>query len=586
MKQVDAIHYGTGVVLLTGIILHLTGGTAALVGVPIAFVAGLLYLVMVIAGSAREKNAGNVMFPKTEVSFPRILEKKAEDEAAPEDPAQVLSRAHRKMLWGATEQLIDTLLDDAIALIRSRMEAFTVALFFPTLDDGYLLRRYDSPCEHINKDAVLYPGVGVIGSFLKEGARQLNLKEIVSDSATLYYYARDVGVRSLMVSPIVADGGNRGAIIVDSTSAGNFTEEHQAFLGAVASLLGQAIFSSYMHTEHKLQHSRLAAMSVIEKEFFSNLTQKGIVGKIAELVPLALPCDRLTISMKTEEGNTARIVAAVGNDVEAFEKKTFSLKEKSLVSVVYSRNIMLARNFSGEHGEVRYFSDEPEEESLQSFVAVPLGVDDCRGVLLVESRKRGVYDDSYRELLGRLGTSAGLAIEKMLIFEKANALATHDGLTGLYNHRTFQQILADEITRAIRYKEPVSLILCDIDFFKKINDTYGHPFGDVVLKGVSACLESSIRQDIDTVARYGGEEFALILVKTDATGAAETAERIRAAISVAPFSSPSGGDVRVTMSFGIAEYRTHARQLNELIAKADKALYRAKETGRNRVEVY
>ena len=386
--------------------------------------------------------------------------------------------------------------------------------------------------------------------------------------------------------PIIADGGNRGTIIVDSTNTGNFTEKHRQFLDKIASLLGQAVFSSYMHTEHKLQHSRLAAMSSIEKEFFSNLTRKGIVGKITEIVPLALPCDRLTISMKSEEGDHAVIVSATGADAGEFEGKSFSLKEKSLASIVYSRDIVLSRNFSDEHTEIRYFKGELINDSLESFVAVPLGVDDCKGVVLVESRRCDVYDDPYLELLGRLGTSAGLAIEKMLIFEQANALATHDGLTGLYNHRTFQQILADEITRAIRYKEPVALILCDIDFFKKVNDTYGHPFGDVVLKGVSALLESSIRQDIDTVARYGGEEFALVLVKTDAAGAAETAERIRMAIASSPFNAPAGGDVKVTMSFGIAEYRTHARQLNELIAKADKALYRAKENGRNRVEVF
>jgi two-component system, cell cycle response regulator len=247
---------------------------------------------------------------------------------------------------------------------------------------------------------------------------------------------------------------------------------------------------------------------------------------------------------------------------------------------------VLSRNYSQERYEVRYFNEEPRNEELMSFVAVPLGVDECKGMLLVESCRPDAYDDSYRELLSRLSTSAGLAIEKMLVFEKANALATHDGLTGLKNHRTFQQLLAEEITRAIRYNEPVALVIGDIDFFKKINDTWGHPFGDTILKGVSAILENSVRQDIDTVARYGGEEFSLILVKTDDEGAAETAERIRSAIAALPFKSPGGDDVHVTMSFGIAEYRKHARQINELIAKADKALYRAKENGRNRVEVY
>jgi diguanylate cyclase (GGDEF)-like protein len=164
--------------------------------------------------------------------------------------------------------------------------------------------------------------------------------------------------------------------------------------------------------------------------------------------------------------------------------------------------------------------------------------------------------------------------------------ATHDGLTGLLNHREFQVVLKDEITRAIRYNDPLSLVICDIDFFKKVNDTYGHPFGDTVLKTVAALLEGSIRQGIDTAARYGGEEFALILVKTDEAQAIETAERIRETIARTLLKSPSGSDVHLTMSFGIAIFGKHAGELGELIKKADKALYRAKKQGRNRVEVF
>jgi diguanylate cyclase (GGDEF)-like protein len=156
----------------------------------------------------------------------------------------------------------------------------------------------------------------------------------------------------------------------------------------------------------------------------------------------------------------------------------------------------------------------------------------------------------------------------------------------LRNHREFQEILKDEITRSIRYNDPLALVICDIDYFKKVNDTYGHQFGDIVLKGISSHLESCIRDAVDTAARYGGEEFALILVKTDDRSAAETVERIRKHIAGLVFKGPSGEDVHVTMSFGIAIYRQHAKQIDELIKKADKALYRAKDQGRNRVEVF
>jgi diguanylate cyclase (GGDEF)-like protein len=165
-------------------------------------------------------------------------------------------------------------------------------------------------------------------------------------------------------------------------------------------------------------------------------------------------------------------------------------------------------------------------------------------------------------------------------------MATHDGLTGLYNHRQFQQLLKDEITRSGRYNDPLALVIGDIDFFKKVNDTHGHQFGDTVLKNVATLLDASIRTGIDTAARYGGEEFALVLVKTNERQAAETVERIRTAIERLPLKSPSGADVHVTMSFGIAALGQHTREHDDLIKKADKALYRAKECGRNRVEIF
>lgn len=497
-----------------------------------------------------------------------------------------LGSAYRKEQWQQIEKTVDLLLEDCIKLIRARIEAHTIAIFFPTRDGGLKLRKYSSPSQFINQNAIIYPGMGVIGGFLKEGLKQLNLQEIISDSVTLYYYSQDVGIRSLMASPIIAGDAERGSIIVDSTNKKNFTDEDHAFLSVLASILGNAVFNTYLYTEHKLEHLRLAAMSSIEKEFFQNLSIDAILDKMLEVIPFAVACNRLTISIKSQKENCAEIKRTWGIETEGLNNLQFSLKEKNLVSLLYSKNISIFRNFSKEHYEIRYSENEPHNEEFSSFLAVPIGVDDSKGLILLESVTRDAFGESDKDLLVRLALSAGLAIEKILILDQARNLATHDGLTGLYNHREFQQILSDEITRAIRYQDALALIICDIDFFKKINDTYGHQFGDIVLKGVASCLESCIRQGVDTVARYGGEEFALILVKSDDNNAMETAERIRQQISSKLFRAPSGEDVHVTMSFGIAVYRKHARQIDELIKKADKALYRAKDNGRDRVEVF
>src|SRR3972149_5024084 len=155
---------------------------------------------------------------------------------------------------------------------------------------------------------------------------------------------------------------------------------------------------------------------------------------------------------------------------------------------------------------------------------------------------------------------------------------------------SFQERLSGELERAERYKERVSLLLVDIDHFKQVNDTYGHPAGDKIIKDVSNILASSIR-GIDVAARYGGEEFALILVNTDGKGAFDTAERIRKVIEQSNFSLGSTC-IKITSSIGIAVFPYDAGFLDQggnqrlLISKADSTLYLAKKEGINRTYLY
>jgi diguanylate cyclase (GGDEF)-like protein len=161
-------------------------------------------------------------------------------------------------------------------------------------------------------------------------------------------------------------------------------------------------------------------------------------------------------------------------------------------------------------------------------------------------------------------------------------LATMDGLTGVYNRREFNRWISCEIERSRREGDPVSLIMVDIDYFKKINDTYGHHIGDEALRCVSGLLKQEVRPG-DHVARYGGEEFAIILPKTSGTEAMSVAERLRATIEAQPVLLDTGGILNLTASIGFATFPMHANSENMLMTEADKALYRAKQSGRNRV---
>ncbi|MCB2101568.1 MAG: diguanylate cyclase, partial [Rhodobacterales bacterium] len=173
--------------------------------------------------------------------------------------------------------------------------------------------------------------------------------------------------------------------------------------------------------------------------------------------------------------------------------------------------------------------------------------------------------------------------EKILEQEKALVTAASvDSLTGLYNRREFDRVLEDEVKRSLRYGTSVALVLVDIDHFKKFNDTHGHQGGDEALRTVAETLMDGIRR-VDKAFRYGGEELAVVLPSSDLETAAQTAERLRAAIEEKDIELPEGGPAQVTVSLGVAVCPDQAQEEERLVEAADEALYEAKESGRNRV---
>ena len=167
--------------------------------------------------------------------------------------------------------------------------------------------------------------------------------------------------------------------------------------------------------------------------------------------------------------------------------------------------------------------------------------------------------------------------------EQLRLLATRDPLTGLRNRREFERLLTDEWQRCARFQRPFALVVCDIDFFKKVNDTYGHPAGDAVLRHVAGLLTRQLRT-VDHLARVGGEEFAIIMVETGAKDAEETIRRLLVLVSESPCTLPDSNQaITVTISAGIAMMPEDADDTKALFEAADKALYTAKRTGRNRV---
>lgn len=169
-------------------------------------------------------------------------------------------------------------------------------------------------------------------------------------------------------------------------------------------------------------------------------------------------------------------------------------------------------------------------------------------------------------------------------FDYTYALATTDGLTELYNHRYFQEQMAQNVATCKRYNNEFSLILIDIDFFKKFNDTYGHQAGDAVLRQVAQVLKKNVRST-DVVCRYGGEEMSIILTNTNKQDAIVTAQKICDAVAAKPFKLGNGIEKHVTISLGVATFPENGETPADLIKHSDDGLYKAKENGRNQVGI-
>ncbi|MBI5165622.1 MAG: diguanylate cyclase [Magnetospirillum sp.] len=184
---------------------------------------------------------------------------------------------------------------------------------------------------------------------------------------------------------------------------------------------------------------------------------------------------------------------------------------------------------------------------------------------------------------GVIGVITDITDRKLLEGE-LRRLATTDPLTGAANRRQFMAIAEQEAERSARYRRPLAVLMLDIDHFKVVNDTHGHAVGDEVLKAVADACRAGLR-DVDLLGRLGGEEFAVLLPETPLPGAIDVAERLCQAVARRAVPLPGGAQIRVTASLGVATYRGDAAQVDQLLARADAALYRAKAEGRDRVIV-
>ena len=316
------------------------------------------------------------------------------------------------------------------------------------------------------------------------------------------------------------------------------------------------------------------------------LDESETYSKFQYLLSSSFDFDCLTVSLKKESGQNCVVKITNGINKELNNSEEFNVNGTLFGLPISTGQIINSDNWKRDYPNLgRFTTGADNKPNYSSVLGVPIKVNNQNiGSIILERINPIPFPVHSEKRLALFSNILGSAIYWLKEYDKLYQDATHDGLSKLLNHQTFKERFQEEILRAERFQHFITVIMFDLDKFKRINDTLGHPYGDYVIQTVSNILKENVRA-IDLVSRYGGEEFVVILINTSAEHAMPVGERIVKTIANYPFEMDSE-KVQMTISAGMAEYPTQDKSLKGLIDYADQAMYRVKQNGGNDIILY
>ena len=479
---------------------------------------------------------------------------------------------------------VETAMDGALEVAEVALRSHTCALFLLSGDDALLeLRDCRSRSDHVARRP-LPAGEGVLGSVV---SRRVPVR-LHGDLRTATYYEDGTRPRALVAVPLTDRRGGhiRGVLVADRLDDQPFDEADEQLLVRVAGELIRAVDSERILLG--LQASRdekdlfYAAIEQLNRKSKTQEVLDAAIDVAARIVQLDFGA--VTLFEPEEARRPHRIVKAVTSSPEGWQPSELEGRRFSAQTGLVAWAVRHGSSLPSPGDRVdraRVFDEATRLKGLGAIRVFPLkSGEQTLGTLVVGSRRRQVFGGEAARQLEVIAMQVADALLRARLFEQTERLASTDGLTGVQNHRTFQARLDEQVAVAQRYGKQLSVVLCDVDRFKLVNDTHGHPVGDLVLRGVARVISGEARAT-DLVARYGGEEFAVIMPETDGAGALVIAERIRARLEATTFPTELGA-LRVTLSLGIATFPGDGKEKSRLVEVADACLYHAKRSGRNR----
>jgi two-component system, cell cycle response regulator len=494
-------------------------------------------------------------------------------------PRDALERDEERLTRGSLEEVHQALYY-TLDLLRRTLDLHTcVLVMFDDQSEHFRIVEMSSSSDDI-ADGPFKEGEGAVGAVIKRGMN-MNLEHIKPGYRGLCYYKSPARVRAFLGVPVIEHGRVLGAVCGDRLEDQPFTARDEGVLEGAAQHILRTIENERVFVQLERTKSEQTVLHQASQALGAALTEEAVIEAGLKAAAQIVPYDFAAVTRYEPEHKRHSVRHAVGEG--AAELKNLSFRDNASLTAMAVKNrhyLPYRGEFDGQKQVV--YTRAESLRGMQSLLILPLLVrEDPVGTLALAAKRPEAFSAQARQTLSAMANQLAVALANAESVRRLSELATTDGLTGCLNKRSFLDELEKRLKVAERFGKKLSLIVTDIDHFKSVNDTYGHAVGDHVIRGLGEILRN-LKRETDVVGRFGGEEFCILCEETDARGAVQLAERVREQLRERKFESELG-KLHVTCSLGVAQFPDDATNDKQLFELADKALYLAKQTGRNRV---
>jgi diguanylate cyclase (GGDEF)-like protein len=483
-----------------------------------------------------------------------------------------------------TNKNYQQLIHHLVEIIHASLMAQSVVIYlYNYSDNNYILQESNSAHKTTLLDT--FPAAGELFSDYHQNPRSELYQGDQISPDYLKYYQPAPRLGTLMLLPLIVNESYVGFIGLDSIDQESWGSEDLELVQSFARLFSNAVLQIDVIDQQEIYINFFKHLCRLNTEISFGIDAHELYTQASGILKKFFSFDKLTFAFidSNDSGNLS-IDYVDGSEADYTIGHEITVKNGIWEPLIAQKPVLI-KDYDKSKIEFRFQPDDLSLIPFRSALGVPLTLSaKGSGGILLESFKVHQYTSDDMETLSLFGNNLAEILNRLTIYQSMKDLAMIDGLTNILNHRAFKERLQVEIERSRRYKSSLTLLILDLDKFKRINDTYGHLQGDYVLKKTANLIRGSVRT-VDTVARYGGEEFAVILINADKKNCLNTANRICKNIHSYLFKKENMSE-HMTISIGMSEYPADGDDLQSLVSSADMAMYRAKRAGGNRVEMF